>query len=67
MGYTEREAEGETGSMQGAGRGTGSWVFRVTPRVAGSRCTTAAAPGDQNKMKSKSVSLYLLGILSGGV
>ena len=32
----EREAEEETGSMQGAWRGTGSRVSRITPRAAGS-------------------------------
>ena len=32
----ETQAEGEAGSMQGAQRGTGSWVSRVRPRAEGS-------------------------------
>ena len=36
---TQREAEtqagGEAGSMQGAGRGTQSWVSRITPCAEG--------------------------------
>ena len=32
---TETQAEGEAGSMQGAGRGTRSQVSRITPRAAG--------------------------------
>ena len=31
----ETQAEGEAGSMQGAQRGTGSQVSRITPRAAG--------------------------------
>ena len=32
----ETQAEGEAGSMQGARRGTRSWVSRITPQAAGS-------------------------------
>ena len=31
----EREAEGEAGSMQGAGCGAQSWFSRITPRAEG--------------------------------
>ena len=36
----ETQAEGEAGSMQGAPRGTQSWVFRITPWAEGRRQTT---------------------------
>ena len=36
----ETQAEGEAGSMQGAGCGTRSWVSRIPPWAEG-RCSTA--------------------------
>ena len=39
----ETQAEGEAGSMQGAGCGTRSWDSRITPWAEG-RCSTAKPP-----------------------
>ena len=36
----ETQAEGEAGSMQGARRGTQSWVSRITPWAEGGAKTT---------------------------
>ena len=41
----ETQAEGEAGSMQGAGCGTRSWDSRIAPQAKG-RCQTAAPPRD---------------------
>ena len=41
----EKQAEGEAGSMQGARRGTQSWVSRIAPQAKG-RSETAEPPRD---------------------
>ena len=42
---TQREAEGEAGSTQGAQCGTRSWVSKIRPWAEG-RCQTAEPPRD---------------------